>query len=440
MNRRAFLSRCGLGTAAGLTARSLPLRGQTSSILVQREPAYRDLWERVRSQFDLSPEFIHASALFISSHPLPVREAIERYRRMLDATPVVAVLRENHRRQRDARQSAARYLGVKADEIALTDSTTMGLGLVYTGLKLSRGQEILTTEHDYYATHESIRLAAQRTGASVRRIALYRSIASTSTDEIVRSIRRSIQKSTRVLALTWVHSGTGLKLPVGRIAEVVARANQSRRASDRILLCVDGVHGFGVEDVTMKMLGCDFFVAGCHKWLFGPRGTGIVWGRPEAWSAVVPTIPSFTDTGSRLAWMNDAPPSGPTTSSRVAPGGFKSFEHQWALSTAFTFHGEIGKDRVAARTHELARQLKEGLSQSKNIVLHTPMSDELSAGIVCFSIREMNPYAAVNRLRKRRIVATTTPYAQRYVRLAPSIRNSPEEMEMVIREVRGLRG
>ena len=41
----------------------------------------------------------------------------------------------------------------------------MGLGLVYNGLKLQPGQQILTTLHDYYATHESLRLAAERSGA-----------------------------------------------------------------------------------------------------------------------------------------------------------------------------------------------------------------------------------------------------------------------------------
>src|SRR5919198_495913 len=66
----------------------------------------------------------------------------------------------------------------------------------------------------------------------------------------------------------------------------------------RVLVCVDGVHGLGVEDGPIAALGADFFVAGCHKWLFGPRGTGLVWGRSQAWSAYSATIPSFTADGS----------------------------------------------------------------------------------------------------------------------------------------------
>jgi isopenicillin-N epimerase len=42
----------------------------------------------------------------------------------------------------------------------------------------------------------------------------------------------------------------------------------------------------------------------------------------------------------------------------------------------------------------------------------------------------------VKRLLERRIIASTSPYAVSYVRLAPSLLNSPEEIEMTLREIR----
>ena len=70
-------------------------------------------------------------------------------------------------------RAAADYLGVDPTEIALTDSTTMGLGLLYGGLALQQDQQTLTTTHDHYSTDVSLRLRAERTGATVRRISLY---------------------------------------------------------------------------------------------------------------------------------------------------------------------------------------------------------------------------------------------------------------------------
>lgn len=427
MHRRRFLARSGLLLAAGALGASREREPQTR---VSGENG--DDWQAVRDAFALAPDKVHLSALLVSTHPAPVREAIERYRRQLDRDPVTYLERENEPRRQAVREAAARYLGATPAEIALTDSTTMGIAQVYHGLSLGRGDEVLTTEHDYYATHESLRLAAERSGARVRRVRLHDAASRASADAIVGNLVRGIRRRTRAVALTWVHSSTGLKLPMAEIVRAVRDINRD------ILIGLDGVHGFGVEDVTMDNLGCDFFMAGCHKWLFGPRGSGLVWGTKDAWSRLRPTIPSFTDGESWNAWALEREPKGPTSAQRMTPGGFKAFEHQWAMVEAFRFHQEIGKRRIAERTHELARQLKEGLAAMQHVKLHTPMADELSAGIVCFEVRGRSAKVVVQRLGEHGIVATTTPYAQSYPRLCPCIYNTPEDVEAALREVRAL--
>ncbi|MES1206473.1 MAG: aminotransferase class V-fold PLP-dependent enzyme [Pseudomonadota bacterium] len=72
-------------------------------------------------------------------------------------------------------------------------------------------------------------------------------------------------------------------------------------------MCVDGVHAFGVEQESVGELGCDFLVAGCHKWLFGPRGTGMVWGRADAWNGLAGIVPSVEWAG-LVAWMQASHP------------------------------------------------------------------------------------------------------------------------------------
>jgi selenocysteine lyase/cysteine desulfurase len=301
----------------------------------------------------------------------------------------------------------------------------MGLGLLYTGLILRPDQEILTTTHDFYATTEALRLASERTGARMRQIPLYQEIESVSEDEIVQSAAQAISDRTRVLAVTWVHSSTGLKLPIRRIADVVAEVNAQREASERVLLCVDGVHGFGVEDVRVADLGCDFFVAGCHKWIFGPRGTGLVWGRGnQAWSAVRQTIPTFGD-GRSFGSLN-------------TPGGFHSFEHRWALSEAFTLHQQLGRSSVALRVHGLNSRLKTGLLGLGNVRLVTPNDDALSAGLVCFQVAGLSAQQVVDRLHARKIIATVTPYATPYPRLAAGLLNNVEQVDAVIEAVRAI--
>ena len=397
-----------------------------------------DEWDKVRALLNLSRDQIDLSALFIASHPKPVREAIERYRLTLDEKPTFYLRERLNGHENEVLEAAADYLGANPADIALTDSTTMGLGLVYNGLKLLPGQQVITTLHDYYATHESLRLAAKRTGAQIREIQLYQQEQTVTADEIVTNITSAIVPETRVVALTWVHSSTGIKLPLKRIADGLKELNAKREESQKVLMCVDGVHGFGVEDVKMKEIGCDFFMAGCHKWLFGPRGTGIIWGNDRSWASVSPIIPTFMDDEVRNAWMRDDEPSERTTARRMTPGGFKAFEHQWAMAEAFKFHLDIGKDKIAARTHELNRQFKEGLAGMSHVKLYTPRDENLSSGIVCFDIDGMSPREVVGRLRQRNIIATPTPYADSHARVSTSIRNSPQEIDTALREIRAL--
>jgi isopenicillin-N epimerase len=427
ISRRKFVNSIGLASGAVLLAHFSCARRPSESIQEKpKEILYEYDWERVRRQFDLDWTYVHMSCFLLASHPKPVTQAIERYRYGFDKNPV-QYYRENSRESEErVRLAAASYLDTGYSQIALTDSTTMGLGLLYTGIKVRGDQEILTTEHEYYSTLESLDLRSLRTGAAVRKIHLHNGSFNTSTDELVNNIYRSIGPRTRVIALTWVHSSTGLKIPVSEIGETISDINRSRADDDRILLCVDGVHALGVENFNVEELGCDFLVAGTHKWMFGPRGTGILWGRDEAWKNLVATIPTFSGRE--------------TAGQAMTPGGFHSFEHRWALNEAFDFHRAIGKERVEERIHQLNTQLKEGLRNMRGVTLHTPMSDELSAGLVCFEVDGFSPYEVVKRLEDRYIIATTTPrtYKERYVRLAPGLLTNPSEVERTLAAIKGL--
>lgn len=434
IGRRDFLVRTGLALSTAVLAGASPrvLANQLSS-----QGTFEN-WDDIRAQFPLSPQLIHLAAFFLASHPTPVREAIERHRAGLDANPIGYWFEHEEKQEAKVLQAAAEYLGGNPTDIALTDSTTMGLGLLYGGLQLRSGQEILTTTHDHYSTETSLRLRAERTGATVRQIPLYRALKTVSRDEIVQSLRKGISPATRIVAVTWVHSSTGLKLPIHDMALAIQAINRSRDEQDRIIFCVDGVHALGIEDFRVTELGCDFLVAGTHKWMFGPRGTGLVWGHPQAWPIAQPIIPTFSSQAYDL-WMENKSSMDLPPSVHMTPGGFHSFEHRWALDEAFTFHQAIGKSKVTQRIYELNQQLKQGLAAMPHVILHTPMSQDLSAGIVCFEVAGMAPRTVVDKLRLRHIVGSVTPYATKYARLAPSLINSPKEIETTLEEIRKLR-
>jgi selenocysteine lyase/cysteine desulfurase len=400
-----------------------------------------DDWAKVRGQFRLSPEYLHFAGFFIASHPTPVRDAIDTWRKAIDDNPFLVVdggLFEDEAKnvQSRVREAAAAYLGGKPEEVCLTQNTTTGLALVYHGLPLKPGQEVLTTEHDHTSHHLSIEYAGLRSGATFRKIPLFADSAKATVDEIVGRIRAAVRPATRVVGVTWVHSQSGIRLPIRAISAALADLNKKRDPQDRILLVVDGVHGLGCIDETVADLGADFFCAGTHKWIFGPRGTGLVWSRPDAWARLRPVIPTFSDEEPYDAWIQSRPVKGPTSARRMTPGGFQAYEHQWAMVAAFKMHQSIGRARISSRVAELNGRIKDGLAAMRGIRLHTPRDPALSAGICCFEVDGRKPEAVVKALLERKVVASTSPYANTYARLSAGIFNTEAEIDQALGALR----
>ena len=429
-----------LATPAALPAALLP--GSLRAAVEAATPPMPDLstWEGVRAQFALDPAWMHFASFFIASHPAPVQAAIEGYRRAIDANPFATVEHGMFSEGADnlhvqVQAAVGEYLGARPQDVCLTGNTTTGLALVYQGLPLQAGDEVLCTTHDHYSHHESIRLAVARNGAGMRMIPLFEEAATATTGSIIDALLKGIGPRTRVVGLTWVHSSSGIRLPIREIAAAL-RA----RPGPPLLLLVDGVHGLGSTDETVATMGCDYFCAGTHKWMFAPRGTGLVWASAENWARLRPLIPSFTDIDQYQAWERQEAPTTPTTADRMAPGGFHAYEHQWATAAAFRMHRQMGRARVAARIRELNDQCKAGLAANRKVKLHTPMSAELSAGLVSFEVEGVAPAEVVKQLLARRIIASTSPYAITYARLAPSLVNTADEVERAVRAVREISG
>lgn len=292
-DRRTFLKQ------AGVLAASLPLGAALlpHATAAAPAPARNDPWAGFKQLFTQDPDYLHFSNFLVTSHPKPVREAIDRYRQQIDRNPGLAMdwgLEETWKREGQVREWAGRYLNATPPQIALTGSTSEGLAMIYGGIKLRPDQEILTTEHEHYATQSVLDFRVARQGTQVRRIRLFENAHQVSVDEVLGNIERAIRPNTRVLGMTWVQSGSGVKLPIGEIGRLVEALNRNRDDKDRILYVVDGVHGFGVENLDFPAMHCDFFIAGTHKWMFGPRGTGLVCARDAENNYVTPMVPTLS--------------------------------------------------------------------------------------------------------------------------------------------------
>ncbi|MCF4994536.1 aminotransferase class V-fold PLP-dependent enzyme [Pseudomonas syringae] len=417
-NRRDFLKQAGIVAAALPLGASLQNVASASSIA----PLPRNKWAQLQQLFDQDPSYLHFSNFLVTTHPKPVREAIEMHRAELDKNPGMAMdwdLGVTEKREEAVRVWAGKYLQADARQIALTGSTTEGLTMIYGGVHVRADQEILTTAHEHYATHTILDLRTQREGTRVRKIRLFDDPQKISQDDLLARIDDAIRPETRVLGMCWVHSGSGVKLPLAAIGALVDKHNRGRNDADRIIYVVDGVHGFGVEDLSFPAMNCDFFIAGTHKWMFGPRGTGIVCSRTREVKYVTPIIPTFSEAEH--------------FSKTMTPGGYHAFEHRWALGEAFKLHLQLGKAEVQARIHELNRYLKTRLQQRPPIELVTPLSPEFSAGFTFFRVKGQDSDKIAAHLMANRVVADAVNRdVGPVIRTAPGLLNSEAQIDRLL--------
>ncbi|MFE0022060.1 aminotransferase class V-fold PLP-dependent enzyme [Amycolatopsis sp. NPDC059021] len=415
------------------------------------------VWRAHRNAFRLDPSQIHLANFFLASPPVAVRAAADHWRALLDSDPHLlesfllgdlaelgsGIAADSPYFQ--AKAAMAGYLGAPAEEVAFVPSTTTGLALIYNGLSIRAGAEMVITPDAHYSLHQAVYRAAEKNGATVRKCGLYHDPAHATREEILDSVHAALTPRTRCLGLTWVSSRTGVKLPLPEIADIVAEANRDRDEADRCLLIVDGVQGFGAEDEEAARLGADFFIAGAHKWFLGPAGTGVVHGRAWAWRQIAPTIPSFEiDTTLHNCWLGNHPLPA-TQASFVAPGGFTDYANIFtdyanifALTETVRFHHRLGRSAIAARIRELNTRLRDELAGTPGVRLLTPRDPAMASGLVCFEIPGLSTGAVVTMLATHRVKVATSPYAEETIRMGAGIVNNHHEIDRAMTAVRSI--
>ncbi len=171
-----------------------------------------------------------------------------------------------------ARGGAARALGAPEDEVALTSSTTHGIGLVCAGLDWSGGGEVVTTTEEHPGLLGPLDELAQRHGVVVRAVPAHEVVA-------------AIGPATRMVALSHVLWTTGLVLPLPEIAAAAHAVGAT--------LLVDGAQSIGAIPLDMHASGADFYAGSGQKWLLGPQGTGALWVHPHRYDMLRPATPSY---------------------------------------------------------------------------------------------------------------------------------------------------
>jgi selenocysteine lyase/cysteine desulfurase len=178
--------------------------------------------------------------------------------------------------QDELREAYGRMLGTPASEVALTTSTSDGLGRVLAGLHLGSGDEIVTSDQEHPGLVGPL-LTARRRGVTVRAVPLAH-------------VAEAVGPETTLVALSHV-SWIGGEVAPAALSEL------------DVPVILDGAQGAGAVHVDPHALGCAAYAASGQKWLCGADGTGLLWIHPrfaERVDLVTPSYVSFDDAAAGL--------------------------------------------------------------------------------------------------------------------------------------------
>jgi len=156
------------------------------------------------------------------------------------------------RRER-VRPLLAAEVGVAADRVALTSSTTQGVHVVLAGLEFAPDDEIVTSDHEHFGLTGPL----VATGARVCVARLRALRAADSFD----AIRAEVTPRTKLIALSHVSWIDGRVLPCAEL-----------RAATGVPVLVDGAQSAGA--IAVDAGAVDFYTVSAQKWLCAPGGTG----------------------------------------------------------------------------------------------------------------------------------------------------------------------
>ena len=372
--------------------------------VVARDEAY---WREVQTAFTVDRSLVNLNNGGVSPSPAFVQEAMGRHLAYSNTAPAYTMWAVLEPQREGVRQRLARAFGCDPEEIALTRNASEGLQILQLGLDLRRGDEVLTTTHDYPRMRTTFAQRVRREGITVREFDL--PVPAEDEAAVVALFERHVSPKTRLVLLSHVVNLTGQILPV----KPVVAAMRARG----IPVIVDGAHAFAQFPFTREDLGCDFYATSLHKWLFAPHGTGMLYVRRDRIKDVWPLMaaPDTMDTDVR----------------KFEEIGTHPAANYLAIAEALTFHEGVGPARKAARLRYLRDRWADRLKALPGAKLYTSQDPRFACGIATVGLDGVDPGRLQAHLWNRHRIFTTPIVAPNVsgLRITPSVYTTLEEVD-----------
>ncbi len=394
-----------IGTAAALVDDLSP-----------REAAsHEEYWRIIANAFAASRTTLNLNSGWTSPSPKMVSEAFVRYKHQEDATSST-MWQMLEPQAETIRGGLASLFGSEPDEIAVTRNASESLQILLFGLDIRSGDEVLATSQDYPRMLTALRQRERREGPKLNLVSI--PLAPENTDAIVTAIESAITPKTKLILISHMINITGQIMPVRKICAMARERG--------IETVVDGAHSFAQLDFKREDIGCDYFGSSLHKWLYTPKGAGLLYVRKDKIGGVWPLMASNNEMKTDIRKFEEI--------------GTHSSATRLAIGEALLFHEAIGAKRKEERLRFLSGYWMNRLKDVPGIRLNTSLDPEQFCAIGNFSIEGTDPNKVTQHLfTKYKIIATPIVHDEfTGIRVTPNIFTTLNELDRFCGVIEGL--
>jgi len=409
--RRDFLS-------LGLAALTVPAIG---ALLKEVEGATRrvahltpeqaamdeDYWSVIQNSFTVTRGIVNLNNGGVSPSPRIVTEALVRYIWQQEDATAYTMWQILEPQSETIRTGLAELFGCDREEIAITRNASESLEICLMGMDFKSGDEILTTTQDYPRMLTTLKQRERREGLVLKTVKI--PIPPKNLSEIAEAFERGITSRTKLILVSHQVNITGQITPVKQICEM-ARAKG-------IETIVDGAHSFAQFDFKQKDLGCDYFGTSLHKWLYAPKGSGLLFVKRDKIEKLWPLMAAETKQNNDIRKFEEI--------------GTHSAAPRLAIGEAMLFHNGMGGKRKEARLRYLSRYWMNRLKDVPKIRFNTSFVPAQSCAIANVEIVGVDPVAIGSYLFAKHRVFTTPIVHEEFkgIRITPNVYTTLGELD-----------
>lgn len=357
-----------------------------------------EYWAMIAQAFAIDRRNLNLNSGWTSPSPKMVTEAFVRYKHQEDAT-ASTMWQLLEPQAETIRAGLANLFGCDPDEIAITRNASESLQILLLGIDIRSGDEVIATTQDYPRMLTALRQRELREGPKLKLVKI--PMAPASTDEIVAALESAITPKTKVILISHMINITGQIMPVRKICDMARQRG--------IETIVDGAHSFAQLDFKRDDLQCDYFGSSLHKWLYAPKGAGLLYVRKEKISNVWALMASEDKNKHDIRKFEEI--------------GTHSSATRLSIGEALLFHEAVGPERKEARLRFLSSYWMEKLRPLAGIGFNTSFDPSQFCAIANFKIEGGDPQKITDHLMsKHKIIATPIIHDEfSGIRITPNI-------------------